>query len=132
MNGYTDDQIIDIMEDNGIGTTKDPYQAIYILRDGTYLSGMFSYGSRSEDHRCIESCIDDYDRYDGQKFWSAVHQNLGVVMVVPETKELLIMKNQKLTIDQWNQIDADFQEFSLDEYCENLLEIEVEIESEAR
>ena len=132
MNGYTDDQIIDIMEDNGIETTIDPYQAIYILRDGTYLSGMFSHGYRTEGHRCIEPCIDGYDRYDGRKFWPAVHQELGVVMVVPETKQLLIMESQELTPDQWHRVDTDFQDFSLVEYCKNLLEIEAEIESDKR
>lgn len=114
----TDETIKEILENEGYNFTENPREAIYILRDGTLVDGVFEYGSRGEDHRLIECCMNGIDRYDNQ-FWSKVHTELGVVQLVPETQTILIMKGQNMTIEQWNIIE-ELKEYSLTEGIPNL------------
>ena len=109
----SDDEIVERMEENGVPTTENPNEAIYILRDGRMLSGNFTGGSRTEDHRCIESCFDTIDRYT-ENFFSIVHTKLGVVQVSPESNYLLIMQNQKLTEEQKMRLEFDYNDYTLD------------------
>jgi hypothetical protein len=91
-------QIINTLEENGYTFTKKAKEAIYIFPNGLMIDGVFDYGSRSEDHRMIE-CLMDSDRYDNN-FWDDVHNQLGVVRLVPESQYALIAVNQELTKEQ--------------------------------
>lgn len=90
--------IINELEENGYTFTKNAKEAIYIFPNGLMIDGVFDYGSRCEDHRMIE-CLMDSDRYDSN-FWEDVHNQLGVVRLVPESMVALIIEGQKLTKEQ--------------------------------
>lgn len=95
----TNKEIIEIFENEGIETTNDITQAIYILSDGTLISGMFYDGDRTEDHRIIEVLFDDIDRYT-DNFWQLAHERTGMVQHVPETSYILVKDGQTVTEEQ--------------------------------
>ena len=113
-----DKKILEILESEGLDTTLDPQQAIYILRNGALINGDFVSGYRANDHRMIEVVMENTNRYD-PNFWSKVHSELGVVMLVPETKEVLVMENQVLTPQQKNIVKA-LKEYKQCTYCKEL------------
>lgn len=122
-NGYVSDEAIKryFAEELEMGQTDNPYEALYILRDGTMIGSIDDYGNRSEDHRAITGLISEGDDYyhtsDGaNKFWSALHEKTGVIRVVPETGEALIAVNQKLSPVQ-QEIIEDY-DLRVDEYVE--------------
>lgn len=95
----TNQEIIEIFENEGVETTNDITQAIYILSDGTLISGMFYDGDRTEDHRIIEVLFDDIDRYT-DNFWQLAHERTGVIQHVPETSYILVKDGQTVTEEQ--------------------------------
>ncbi|UXU70118.1 hypothetical protein [Mammaliicoccus sciuri] len=95
----TNKEIIEIFENEGIETTNDITQAIYILTDGTLISGMFYDGDRTEDHRIIEVLFDDIDRYT-DNFWQLAHERTGMIQHVPETSYILVKDGQIVTEEQ--------------------------------
>lgn len=97
-NTMTVSQITETLLEEGYNMTDNLYEAIYILEDGSLISGDFDYGLRGTDHRMIE-CVMDSDRYD-ENFWKDVHDKLNVVMLVPETSFALIKEGQELTEEQ--------------------------------
>ncbi|MCY0092269.1 MULTISPECIES: hypothetical protein [Bacillus amyloliquefaciens group] len=86
--------------EEGYNFTENPMEALYILSDGTMISGDFDCGIRGTDHRMIDSVVEGSDRYDESKFWDIVHYDLQLVRTVPETKIALIGTKQVLTADQ--------------------------------
>lgn len=103
----TNEQIIKAFEDEGVETTNNLNEAIYILSDGTLISGMFYDGDRTEDHRIIEILFDDIDRYT-PNFWSIAHERTGMIQHVPETSFILKTVGQEGTTEQrnyFNQVD---------------------------
>lgn len=121
-NIWSDEKIKDILEADGFDFTNDVSQSLYILRDGTLVNADILSGLRSRDHREIECLFDDIDRYD-QNFWTEFHERTGAIMVVPETKELLIMSDQKLTKNQQDIINQN-PDFKISEHCRNREEYE--------
>lgn len=101
MKNLTNQQIIKMFEDEGVETTDNLHEAIYILSDGTLISGMFYDGYRTEDHRIIEVLFDDIDRYT-PNFWSIAHERTGMVQHVPETSYILKTVGQEVTTEQQN------------------------------
>lgn len=95
----SDKQIVEIFEDNGYDLTNNPNHAIYVLRNGSMIDGVFVGNNRSEDHRCAECLFDDIDRYD-ENFWSELFRRTSMVLLMPETETALKGKNQKLTPQQ--------------------------------
>ena len=96
--------------DNEIEFTPSPNHAIYILPDGSLIDGCFYDGSRTGDHRIAE-LLSEFDRYDGDKFWLDLLDNLNMVMLVPESKQILITLKQKITRKQkevMNDLICDF------------------------
>jgi hypothetical protein len=78
-------------------------EAIYILQDGTLFDGGFEEGcGRCVEHREMEA-FSKYDRYDGDKFWNDVMEN--IIMLIPESKEILIQPNYTPTTKQNEQIE---------------------------
>ena len=88
----------------GIELTQLPDHAIYILPDGSLIDGCFYDNERSEDHRLAES-LSEFDRYDGNRFWLDLFNNLNMIMLVPETKTILITKQQTITLAQTEQMN---------------------------
>ena len=99
MTNLTNKQIIEMFETEGIETTDNLSEAIYILSDGTLISGMFYDGSRTEDHRVIEILFDDIDRYT-PNFWNIAHERTGMIQHVPETSYILKTVGQGVTTEQ--------------------------------
>ena len=61
------------------------------MRDGGLVSGYdpMQPGDRIVDHRCIENCFaDGFNRY-ADRFWEEALARTGMVMLVPETKEVV-------------------------------------------
>ena len=99
MDKLTNKQIVKLFETEGIETTDNLSEAIYILSDGTLISGMFYDGDRTEDHRIIEILFDDIDRYT-PNFWSIAHERTGMIQHVPETSYILKTVGQEVTTEQ--------------------------------
>ena len=113
----TDDAIKKYLQDNEYQLSMDPEVALYILRDGSLISGNYEYGSRTEDHRMIEGLISEgKELYTGdpEKFWGALHAKTGLIRVVPETQEALIGVNQSLSQTQRELIKR--LDYQVDEY----------------
>lgn len=91
--------IIKILDSEGIELTSNIDEAIYILADGRMVSGMFECGVRGIDHRVMEILFEDVDR-DSENFWDEVLNRACLVMYVPETKTVLIKRNQNITDEQ--------------------------------
>ncbi|MBG3486505.1 hypothetical protein I4874_14035 [Staphylococcus aureus] len=91
--------IIKILDSEGIELTSNIDEAIYILADGRMVSGMFDCGVRGIDHRVMEILFEDVDR-DSENFWDEVLNRACLVMYVPETKTVLIKRNQNITDEQ--------------------------------
>lgn len=107
MKTLTNKQIIEAFENEGVETTTKLSEAIYILSDGTLISGMFYDGDRTEDHRIIEVLFDDIDRYT-PNFWSIAHERTGMIQHVPETSYILKKVGQNVTEEQqkyFNQVE---------------------------
>ena len=98
-------------QSEGIAFTTAPTEAIYILEDGTMIDGVFNEGERSEDHRIME-LISSFNRYDGNRFWLDLFIGKDLVMLVPETKTILIVKQQILTPKQVEIMGTLIQNFS--------------------
>lgn len=92
-------KIIEMFEEEGIETTDNLEEAIYIMPDGTLISGMFYDGMRTEDHRIIETLFNDIDRYT-PNFWEIAHKRTGMIQHVPETSFILIKQGQEPTPEQ--------------------------------
>ena len=99
MTNLTNKQIIEMFETEGIETTDNLSEAIYILSDGTLISGMFYDGSRTEDHRIIEMLFNDINRYT-PNFWNIAHERTGMIQHVPETNYILKTVGQEVTTEQ--------------------------------
>ena len=87
----------------GLELTRNPHEAIFLLRDGSMISGFYE-GVRSEDHRCAECLFDDTDRYDPH-FWDKLFESTGMVVLHPETEKALIGRGQRLTEEQQAILD---------------------------
>lgn len=106
----TDEQIKAYVEDYGYEMTDNLGEALYILRDGSMISGGYDMGIRGEDHNMIVDLISegvekDKNSEGATNFWKALHQKTSLVRVVPETNSALIATGQQLTAPQRHVID---------------------------
>jgi len=115
----TDKQISEILEEEGYSFTDNLEESVFILKNGNLVDGGFFGGdTRTIEHREIaESVVLDKDIYD-KDFWSVLHQRTSMIMVVPETRELLIMEKQKLSNEQKAIINSN-PDYTVKEYCKN-------------
>lgn len=115
----TDKQISEISEEEGYSFTDNLEESVFILKNGNLVDGGFFGGNtRTIEHREIaESVVLDKDRYD-KDFLSVLHQRTSMIMVVPETRELLIMEKQKLSNEQKAIINSN-PDYTVKEYCKN-------------
>lgn len=103
MTNLNNDQIVEVILEEGYSMTDDLNEAIYMLTDGRMISGDFDCGMRGTDHRMIE-CVIDGNRYEGSAFWDRVHE-AGLIRMVPETNYALISEGQELTEEQQELIN---------------------------
>ncbi|HFO1886517.1 TPA: hypothetical protein ACHHNH_002798 [Staphylococcus aureus] len=96
--------VLKLLEEEGVKLTDNIDEAIYIMADGRFISGMFDSGVRGEDHRIIECLFGDIDR-DIEGFWDEALNRANLVMIVPETKTVLIKQGQNVTDKQLDVID---------------------------
>lgn len=89
--------------EEGYSLTNNIHNGIWILPDGSLIDGIFDMGLRSEDHRMMESFV-NIDRYDDD-FWDEVVNNFNLVMIVPESKIILIKPWQHITEAHQNIMD---------------------------
>ena len=106
----TDEKIKAYVEDYGYEMTDNLDEALYILRDGSMISGGYDMGIRGEDHNMIVDLISegvekDKNSEGATNFWKALHQKTSLVRVVPETNSALIATGQQLTAPQRHVID---------------------------
>lgn len=115
----TDKQISEILEEEGYSFTDNLEESVFILKNGNLVDGGFFGGdTRTIEHKEIaESVVLDKDRYD-KDFWSVFHQRTSMIMVVPETRELLIMEKQKLSNEQKAIMNSN-PDYTVKEYCKN-------------
>lgn len=95
----SDDEILNRFDEAGIELTTDPFEAIYLLRNGKLISGGFYNGIRSEDHICAQYLFNDIDRYTPD-FWEKMMKRTGMVVLIPETEQAVMLKSQVLTTPQ--------------------------------
>ncbi|WP_304841987.1 hypothetical protein [Dubosiella newyorkensis] len=113
----TDAEIKNILEECDYKLTENSREAIYILRDGSMIDGEIFEGSRTNDHQMIECFMENIDRCH-KDFWSRVHTDLGVVMLVPEYKTYMVMEGQKIT-EQQKEVLKEL-DYECEVYCEQL------------
>lgn len=123
-----DEEIVEKLEENDIFTTDDPAEAIYVLRDGTLISGDFEYGSRGEDHSCIERVFADINRYT-KSFWEEMFKRTEVVMLVPECNEAYyyepITAAQRNVVEELGYNLRDYDDYGKDDDMEEEEEMEL-------
>ena len=84
------------LKDMGYGLTDNDYEAIYVMQDGTMIDGDWDCGYRGLDHNMIAFAVPYKRSLDYNKFWVYVHQDLGLLRVIPETNTCLAWANQHL------------------------------------
>lgn len=93
--------------------TDDVNEAIFMLADGTLISGQFECGVRGVDHNDLASLFEkdaDFLTEDGTISWELLHQAFNFVRLVPESQTALIGKTQTLTNAQRDLLaDSDYQ-----------------------
>lgn len=87
--------------------TSNPWEAIFLFPDGEMMSGEFDCGRRGLDHNFLKSRLG--------KSWKEIHEETGVVRLVPETSEALIAENQTLTEEQGEIIRS--LSYEIEPYC---------------
>lgn len=95
----SDEDIVEKFTDSGIELTTNPFEAIYLLRNGKLISGGFYDGVRGEDHRCVQCLFDDINRY-SPNFWEECMKRTGMVILIPENRQAMMLKSQILTVPQ--------------------------------
>lgn len=95
----TDEQIRDYATEGPDNLTDNIDEAIFLLRDGTMISGEYEGGYRSVDHNILTGVSPEIISGDPE-LWSKIHAVTGVVRLVAESHQALIMEGQELTEEQ--------------------------------
>ena len=77
-----------------VETTDNIDDAIFIMNDGTLVSGEFDCGTRGVDHNELKSY------FNNDPSWEEIHKVLHIVRLVPESHVALINKGQVLNSKQ--------------------------------
>lgn len=103
----TDEEIKNFMEEWGYEQTDDPHDAIFVMRDGSMVSGEYDpyTGDRGLDHNIMADVLDDQGIPNSDpEIWAHIHQETGMVRLNPELHSALVMKDQELTDQQQSVI----------------------------
>lgn len=91
-----------------------PVWPFYLLADGTLLTQFDPHREgRLIDHRDLDQLAAelnpqfqlDWRVSDPSRYWTGLLQSLQTVLLIPETKEILLWEHQTLTADQQDTID---------------------------
>lgn len=93
------------LEEMGYNLTNNDYEAIYVMQDGAMIDGECDCGYRGLDHNMIAFAVPYKRSIDYNKFWNYVHEELGLLRVIPETEICLAGVNQELTQEQLDFIE---------------------------
>ena len=99
------EKVVSWLEDMKV--TKEVFEAIFILEDGTLIDGEFDYGMRGIDHNCIISLAPP-EMTQTEK-WKHIHEVYKVVRLVPETGVALIDEDQELNNTQESMIEGYYE-----------------------
>ena len=102
------------LENEGYALTDYPENAIYVLQDGTMVDGEFDCGYRGLDHNMISFAVPVKRSLDYTGFWKYVHNELGLLRVVPETGVCLAGIDQELTEEQEEYVN--YMGYELERY----------------
>ena len=91
--------------DADLTLTQDPADAIFLMRDGTGISGEMEMGVRGLDHNSITSLVEPEIKSGEPNYWAKIHAATDMVRLVPETNTALIMEGQTLTLAQRSTIE---------------------------
>jgi len=84
-------------------------EAIFILNDGSLVSGEFYDGIRNLDHNSIKS------RFEPETSWKQLHDTYNFIRLVPETKTALVSGSQVITNSVKNMLNLSNYETEI--YC---------------
>lgn len=85
-------------------------EAIFLFPDGSMIDGGFFDGIRSVDHNCLKSCFPD-------KTWEQIHDETGVIRLIPETHDALISETQEVNALQFEILTYTNGGYLLHYYC---------------
>ena len=86
---------------NGYEMTDNINKSIFLLRDGSMISGRIYDGYRIDGHEIIEGLVPEAgNKTDGQSFWNKTLTETGMVLTVPEMCEALMVKDMRYTKEQ--------------------------------
>ena len=123
---YNPDVLDKFVEETGEYFTDNLSDAMYLFPDGRMTCSTY-FGSRVDDHNVLENYFDLINRQDVidlkhkniADYNNIVTQVLGVVTIVPESREILKGNKQELTNKQIKAIAKGGRGFSVDDYVEN-------------
>ena len=84
-------------------------EAIFILNDGSLVSGEFYDGIRNLDHNSIKS------RFEPKTSWKKLHDTYNFIRLVPETKTALISGSQVISENVKNMLNL--SSYEIEAYC---------------
>lgn len=100
----------DLIDDDEEGTfTNNIDEAIFILSDGTLVSGEFYDGVRNLDHNSIKS------RFEPEISWKQLHDTYKFIRLVPETRMALISGGQVVPENVKNMLKL--SNYKIEVYC---------------
>jgi len=106
----TDSLKNDLIDDDEEDTfTNNIDEAIFILNDGSLVSGEFYDGIRNLDHNSIKS------RFEPETSWKQLHDTYNFIRLVPETKTALVSGSQVITNSVKNMLNLSNYETEI--YC---------------
>lgn len=117
----SDETLKNIMKENDFLTTDSLSNSIFMLKDGTMING-FIEGIRCIEHREVAECFITSKNRNDPDFWPTLHEQTGIIMISPETNKILIMQDQELSKNQIDVISSSDEEWSIEEYCQNIQE----------
>jgi len=89
--------------------TNNVDEAIFILNDGSLVSGEFYDGIRNLDHNSIKS------RFEPKTSWKQLHDTYNLIRLVPETKTALISGSQVISENIKNMLNL--SSYEIEAYC---------------
>jgi len=98
-----------IADDEEDTFTNNIDEAIFILNDGSLVSGEFYDGIRNLDHNSIKS------RFEPETSWKQLHDTYNFIRLVPETKTALVSGSQVITNSVKNMLNLSNYETEI--YC---------------
>lgn len=106
----TDSLKNDLIDDEDEDTFTDNVdEAIFVLNDGSLVSGEFYDGIRNLDHNSIKS------RFEPETSWKQLHDTYNFIRLVPETKTALISGSQVISENVKNILNS--SDYETEIYC---------------